>query len=84
MDGRRRYVCPPAVVATPGVRLIYALLVLTWISIYWFSRAGPTAAGRLYYENRVAMLAVANAEIDATLPVGFSYFPKELFRAPST
>ncbi|KAH9018198.1 alpha/beta-hydrolase [Lactarius deliciosus] len=26
--------------------------VLTWISIYWFSRAGPAASVRIYYEAR--------------------------------
>ncbi|KAF7324471.1 EHN domain-containing protein [Mycena kentingensis (nom. inval.)] len=25
--------------------------VLTWISVYWFSRAGPAASLRIYYEN---------------------------------
>ncbi|KAL8747134.1 MAG: hypothetical protein Q9190_000957 [Brigantiaea leucoxantha] len=24
--------------------------ILTWVSIYWFSRAGPGAAGHIYYE----------------------------------
>ncbi|VDB85441.1 unnamed protein product [Peniophora sp. CBMAI 1063] len=27
--------------------------ILTWISIHWFSRAGPTSAIRLHYETRV-------------------------------
>lgn len=25
--------------------------ILTWVSVYWFSRAGPAAAGRIYYES---------------------------------
>ena len=29
---------------------IDGFLVLTWVSIYWFSTAGPTAAMRIYYE----------------------------------
>jgi hypothetical protein len=69
-----------------GPRLLIreVLLVLTWISIYWFSRAGPTSAGRIYYEYRAAIQQVANIVIDATLPVGFSHFPKEVIRAPRT
>ncbi|KAG6830680.1 hypothetical protein H0H87_007411 [Tephrocybe sp. NHM501043] len=54
--------------------------VLTWISIYYFSRAGPAASLRIYYE--VAQLAGGvdlYRQIEATkVPVGYSYFPKEL------
>jgi hypothetical protein len=56
--------------------------VLTWISIYWFSRAGPTASLRIYYEvtkaypNRLAWVQ------PTTIPLGYSYFPKELLRFP--
>lgn len=54
--------------------------VLSWVSIYWFSRAGPGAAGRIYYE--------ANASGDnirplwSAVPQGFSFFPKELRQYP--
>ncbi|KAI0036978.1 alpha/beta-hydrolase [Vararia minispora EC-137] len=54
--------------------------VLTWVSIYWFSRAGPTSAGRLYYENRVSMEELVKYNV--RVHTGFSYFPKELIRAP--
>ncbi|KAF4617281.1 hypothetical protein D9613_005860 [Agrocybe pediades] len=57
--------------------------VLTWVSIYWFSRAGPGASVRLYYE-----VFKANPDLLLTLkpiktvPVGYSYFPKELIPFP--
>ncbi|KAI0036977.1 Alpha/Beta hydrolase protein [Vararia minispora EC-137] len=54
--------------------------VLTWVSIYWFSRAGPTSAGRLYYENRVSTKELEKYNV--RVHTGFSYFPQELFRAP--
>jgi hypothetical protein len=54
--------------------------VLTWVSIYWFSRAGPAASVRIYYE-----LALSGEVISfpkTTVPVGLSFFPKELVRFP--
>ncbi|KAN0135059.1 Alpha/Beta hydrolase fold [Lactarius tabidus] len=54
--------------------------VLTWVSIYWFSRSGPAASVRIYYE-----LARAGEVISfpkTTVPVGLSFFPKELVRFP--
>jgi pimeloyl-ACP methyl ester carboxylesterase len=54
--------------------------VLTWVSIYWFSRAGPAASVRIYYE-----LALSGETINfpkTTVPVGLSFFPKELARFP--
>ncbi|KAJ7811013.1 Alpha/Beta hydrolase protein [Mycena olivaceomarginata] len=49
--------------------------ILTWISIYWFSRAGPAATQRIYYE-----VASENAIIPSvhgvapTIPLGLSFF----------
>ncbi|CAA7268337.1 unnamed protein product [Cyclocybe aegerita] len=53
--------------------------VLTWISIYWFSRAGPTASLRIYYEmNKSGANPLAPSSIvSTTIPMGYSYFPKE-------
>jgi len=54
------------------------IVVLTWVSIYWFSTAGPTASMRIYYEranNR-------DTSKPPTIPHGVSYFPKELYHAP--
>ncbi|KAH9066051.1 Alpha/Beta hydrolase protein [Lactarius deliciosus] len=52
--------------------------VLTWISIYWFSRAGPAASIRIYYEIGDAVVGFPKT----TIPVGLSFFPKELARLP--
>ncbi|KAI0048900.1 alpha/beta-hydrolase [Auriscalpium vulgare] len=51
--------------------------VLTWISVYWFSRAGPAASVRIYYEFTHAV-----SRPDSPVPVGVSFFPKELIRPP--
>ncbi|KAF8258650.1 Alpha/Beta hydrolase protein [Lactarius quietus] len=54
--------------------------VLTWVSIYWFSLAGPAASIRIYYE-------FAHADKRArfpktSVPIGLSFFPKELLHLP--
>jgi len=54
--------------------------VLTWISIYWFSRAGPAASLRVYYEANKADQILK--PVPATIPVGYSHFPKELMCFP--
>ncbi|TEB24606.1 alpha/beta-hydrolase, partial [Coprinellus micaceus] len=53
--------------------------VLTWISIFWFSKAGPAASLRIYYEHR----AVGWTYEAPKIPTGFSYFPQELIRVPA-
>ncbi|KAJ7754223.1 Alpha/Beta hydrolase protein [Mycena maculata] len=57
--------------------------VLTWISLYWFSRAGPAASLRIYYEvsSEDSVLPPSHAA-HPTIPLGFSYFPGELFNVP--
>ncbi|KAH7909021.1 Alpha/Beta hydrolase protein [Hygrophoropsis aurantiaca] len=54
--------------------------VLTWISIYWFSRAGPAASSRIYFEMETVWprLLVKPPRI----PTGVSYFPKEIIISP--
>ncbi|EMD39695.1 hypothetical protein CERSUDRAFT_112003 [Gelatoporia subvermispora B] len=51
--------------------------VLTWISIYWFSRAGPTASIRIYYEAQHKGEWESTMKLWSRIPVGFSYFPGE-------
>ncbi|KAF5309359.1 hypothetical protein D9611_014011 [Ephemerocybe angulata] len=53
--------------------------VLTWVSIYWFSRSGPAASLRIYYEH----VREGYKEEETHIPMGYSYFPKELWRVPS-
>ncbi|KAK0449328.1 Alpha/Beta hydrolase protein [Armillaria borealis] len=66
--------------------------VLTWVSIYLFSRAGPTASLRIYYETtqedtavvpKPGSLPTPNIK-PSTIPMGASYFAKEIRRTPKT
>ncbi|KAF9483355.1 alpha/beta-hydrolase [Pholiota conissans] len=52
--------------------------VLTWVSLYWFSTAGPAASINIYYE-RAHEKGTYSAP---TIPQGVSYFPKELVVLP--
>ncbi|KAE9397559.1 alpha/beta-hydrolase [Gymnopus androsaceus JB14] len=54
--------------------------VLTWVSIYWFSRSGPGAASRIYYEN--IRTGDRNIWTSSSIPMGASFFPKELRYSP--
>ncbi|KAI0300685.1 alpha/beta-hydrolase [Multifurca ochricompacta] len=56
--------------------------ILTWISIYWFSRAGPAASVRIYLELRGAASQSAAARKMPPIPVGVSFFPKEIGNSP--
>jgi hypothetical protein len=65
--------------------------VIAWISIYWFSTAGPAASVRIYYE---VTHALKNPKAKATrerlvewipsVKLGLSHFPMELRVLPST
>ncbi|KAF8627375.1 hypothetical protein AX17_006190 [Amanita inopinata Kibby_2008] len=56
--------------------------VLTWISIYWFSRAGPAASLRIYYEVIQGIDGNVVTTEATSIPMGYSYFPKELVILP--
>ncbi|KAJ7465092.1 Alpha/Beta hydrolase protein [Mycena latifolia] len=58
--------------------------VLTWVSIFWFSRAGPAASLRIYFEagNRDISKVLSGSYPKPTIPLGLSHFPKELFMFP--
>jgi hypothetical protein len=60
--------------------------ILTWVSIYWFSRAGPAASVRIYYETaKSGDLDIGHYhEVPRHVPMGASYFPKELEYPPSS
>ena len=60
--------------------------VLTWVSIYWFSTAGPAASCRIYYESKHAS-EYGYAALQGYIPdvkLGLSYFPKDLMVPPRT
>ena len=65
---------------TKNNNLTFDTQVLTWISIYWFSRAGPAASLRIYYEMEKANQFAKFPS--TTIPTGYSYFPKELCPFP--
>jgi pimeloyl-ACP methyl ester carboxylesterase len=56
--------------------------ILDNITLYWLTGTGASAA-RSYWENgRAAALAAGQAPPAVSLPVGFTTFPGEIFRAP--
>jgi hypothetical protein len=66
--------------------------VCTWVSIYWFSTAGPAASCRIYYEtqhnsnpdrpNRMSREKLR--QYSPGVKLGFSHFPMDLVVLPST
>ncbi|TBU56210.1 alpha/beta-hydrolase [Dichomitus squalens] len=57
--------------------------VLEWVSIYWFSRAGPAASVRIYKEMTDGFKRPAVVGVQWTsIPFGYSAFPKELNQVP--
>lgn len=58
--------------------------VLTWISIYQFSKAGANASVRIYYESRNAEQAktLQASEYIPRVLLGQSYFPKDVAVTP--
>ena len=60
--------------------------ILTWVSIYWFSTAGPAATLRIYYES-IHSTQVGRFRIETWIPdvkLGMAYFPKELTVVPKS
>jgi pimeloyl-ACP methyl ester carboxylesterase len=56
--------------------------VLTWVSVYWFSRAGPAASLRIYYEALREGFSTENPVYPRTHKLGIAYFPREVFAFP--
>ncbi|KAJ8081389.1 hypothetical protein AAF712_009959 [Marasmius tenuissimus] len=56
--------------------------VLTWISIYWFSRSGPAASVRTYYEVAQSGGITNLPKTEVTIPLGCSIFPRETVPMP--
>ncbi|TFK63129.1 alpha/beta-hydrolase [Pluteus cervinus] len=73
-------------VGVHGMRTLKKVaLVLTWVSIYWFSRSGPTASTRIYYEvTKGDGLTLEAILPPPPIPHGVSYFPKELVTLPKS
>ncbi|KAI4114132.1 MAG: hypothetical protein LQ338_008049 [Usnochroma carphineum] len=60
--------------------------ILTWVSIYWFSTAGPAASLRIYYETEhdKQLGRERTFAYIAKVPLGLTHFPKELTVVPKT
>ena len=61
--------------------------ILTWVSIYWFSTAGPTASLRIYYEATHCDPAFGRDRTQKWVPkvkLGMTHFPKELGVVPDS
>ena len=58
--------------------------ICTWVSLYWFSTAGPGASVRIYYESVRGDTPSSKVPgwIDG-VKLGLAYFPKEIMRMPS-
>lgn len=57
--------------------------ILTWVSIYYFSKAGPAGSGSFYYElehSQPPAFAAVQDYVD--VPLGISRFPKDLVLLP--
>ena len=52
--------------------------VLEWVSIYYFSRAGPAASMRIYYEMINGGTQSISSPGWTSVPLGASYFPGEV------
>uniref|UniRef100_D8PXJ8 Epoxide hydrolase N-terminal domain-containing protein n=1 Tax=Schizophyllum commune (strain H4-8 / FGSC 9210) TaxID=578458 RepID=D8PXJ8_SCHCM len=72
---------------------------LTWVSIYWFSRAGPAASVRIYRESVYPKREFVDANGETvylnreippdpanapTIPMGMSQFPKDIYVYPKS
>jgi hypothetical protein len=60
--------------------------ILTWVSIYWFSEAGPGASGFIYKEIMKGMMEgdYTHAKLVGPSPgkIGVTWFPKEIVSLP--
>lgn len=57
--------------------------ILTWVSIYYFSRAGPAASLNIYYENeQQTPTAFEKAKEWSDVPLGIARFEKDLVLLP--
>ena len=56
--------------------------ILDNITLYWLTGTGASAARSYWESGRATALAVGQAPPEVKLPVGFTTFPGEIFRAP--
>jgi pimeloyl-ACP methyl ester carboxylesterase len=56
--------------------------ILDNITLYWLTGTGASAARAYWESGRAQALAAGQAPPDVSIPVGFTTFPEEIFRAP--
>ena len=59
--------------------------ILTWVSIYYFSTAGPAASLRIYYEATHSTNGIGRERTERYIPrvkLGLAHFPRELSVVP--
>jgi hypothetical protein len=56
--------------------------ILDNITLYWLTGTGASAARSYWEGGQAAARAAGHAPVAVTLPVGFTTFPGEIFRAP--
>jgi len=54
------------------------------ITLYWLTGIGASAARSYWESGRAAALAAGQAPPEVSLPVGFTTFPGEIWRSPSS
>ena len=59
--------------------------ILTWVSVYQFSRAGPAASVRIYYEAmKTRDDSFKGTRYVPKVPLGISHYPKDIFVVPKS
>lgn len=58
--------------------------ICTWVSIYWFSTAGPAASVRIYYEAFHSKSFFQIGDWVPNVKLGVSIFPKDIQVSPTT
>jgi pimeloyl-ACP methyl ester carboxylesterase len=56
--------------------------ILDNVTLYWLTATGASAARSYWEAGRATALAVGKAPTPVSIPVGFTTFPGEIFRAP--
>jgi pimeloyl-ACP methyl ester carboxylesterase len=56
--------------------------ILDNVTLYWLTATGASAARSYWEGGRAAALAAGKTPPEVTIPVGFTTFPGEIFRAP--
>ena len=56
--------------------------ILDNITLYWLTGTGASAARSYWESGRATALAAGKAPAEVSIPVGFTTFPDEIFRAP--